>query len=800
MLLPACLWAAAAQAQTLTLLDSRSSLPVAYATLQSTRPPAEAVTNAEGQVEISAFRGAERIEIRCLGYEPLLRSYAALSGTDSLWLQPAALAFDEVVVSATRWQQPARQVPAKVSVISPQAVAFYNPQTAADLLALSGEVFVQKSQQGGGSPMIRGFATNRLLYTVDGVRMNTAIFRSGNIQQVISLDPFTLESTELLFGPGTVGYGSDAIGGVMSFRTLSPQPAAAGRPRATARAALRYASANSELTGHADVQVHGRRWASVTSFSHSDFGDLRMGQHGPEEYLRTFYVQRVGGVDQVLPNSDPRLQRPSGYRQFNLMQKLRFRPGPRWDWQYGFHYSETSDYARYDRLIELLPSGLPRSAVWQYGPQIWMMNNLSAAYTGSHRLLDRLTVRLAQQYFEESRIDRNFAGSQRFRLRTNREQVQALSASVDAEKVAGRHRWLYGLEYVVNEVTSTGTAEDIRDGSPLPVAARYPDARWRSYAAYLNYQLTLSPQLLLQAGLRLSAFDLYADFTRQLDFYPFDFRTTDSYNAATTGSLGLVYTPSPAWKLSANLSTGFRAPNVDDMGKIFDFAAGEVVVPNTRLEAEYARNAELSIARRLGKAVRLDVTAFYTYLDRALVRRPFSVGGRDSILYDGQLSRVFAIQNAAYGTVAGFSAGIEVELPRGLGFSSRYNYQRGREEMDNGSLSPSRHAAPAFGLSRLSYRRNKLQLELYALYSAEVSADELNPEEQAKPAIYAQDAAGRPYSPAWYTLNARAMYQWQPHTSLSIGLENISDQRYRPYSSGLVAPGRNWVLSLRVGV
>src|SRR5690606_22275722 len=97
------------------------------------------------------------------------------------------------------------------------------PQTAADMLAGSGEVFVQKSQLGGGSPMIRGFATNRLLYAVDGVRMNTAIFRAGNLQNVINLDPFATESVEVIFGPGSVMYGRDAIGGVMSFQTLMPR-------------------------------------------------------------------------------------------------------------------------------------------------------------------------------------------------------------------------------------------------------------------------------------------------------------------------------------------------------------------------------------------------------------------------------------------------------------------------------------------------------------------------------------------------------------------------------------------------
>jgi hemoglobin/transferrin/lactoferrin receptor protein len=96
-----------------------------------------------------------------------------------------------------------------------------NPQTSADLLANSGHVFVQKSQLGGGSPMIRGFSTNRVLITVDGIRLNNAIFRGGNVHNVISINPFNIEKTEIILGSGSVIYGSDAIGGVMNFYTTA---------------------------------------------------------------------------------------------------------------------------------------------------------------------------------------------------------------------------------------------------------------------------------------------------------------------------------------------------------------------------------------------------------------------------------------------------------------------------------------------------------------------------------------------------------------------------------------------------
>jgi hemoglobin/transferrin/lactoferrin receptor protein len=781
--------------QTITVKDNETQKPIELATIVSATPKAYATTNVEGQADISAFKGAEKIEIRRLGYRTEMKSYSEIEKMNFEVILTASLTqFDEVVVSATRWSQTSRNIPSKISIISPKDVALYNPQTAADLLGSSGEVFIQKSQQGGGSPMIRGFATNRLLYTIDGVRMNSAIFRAGNIQNVISLDPFAIENTEVFFGPGSIIYGSDAIGGVMSFQTLTPQLSLTDKPLVTGKAVSRFSSANNEMTNHFDVNVGWKKWASITNFTHSKFGDLRLGKNGPDEYLKPFYVQRVDSVDRVFENKDPRVQNPSGYSQMNLMQKVRFSPNKKWDFQYGFHYSETSEYSRYDRHIETQGNGLPRAAVWNYGPQIWMMNNLMISHNSNNKVYDRMAIRLAQQYFEESRIDRRF---NHHRLRTQLEKVNAYSVNADFEKSVNKHRFYYGAEYVLNDVTSIGSAVDIRNGNPMLVPDRYPASEWSSYAGYLNYQFVASDKFLLQAGARYSSFNIQSDFTRHLDFYPFDFTSSTTKNSATTGSLGLVYTPTKTWKISVNGSTGFRAPNVDDIGKIFDFVSGEVIVPNTSLNAEYAYNGELSISKIFGDVVKLDATGFYTYLDNAMVRRAFQVNGQDSIMYDGQMSKVYALQNAAYGTVYGFNAGIEIKLPSGFSLSSRYNYQIGREEMDNGDISPSRHAAPAFGITRLTYQKEKLFMQFYAMYSAKVSYANLNEEERQKPVIYAKDDDGNPYSPSWYTLNFKAMYQFHQNLAVSAGIENLTDQRYRPYSSGIVAPGRNFILSLR---
>jgi hemoglobin/transferrin/lactoferrin receptor protein len=784
---------ASAHAQMITVKDQENHQPLELVTIASQSPQASAITNARGQTDISPFKGAQHIEIRMLGYNTVVKSYTELEKNGFLvYLNQSSISLDQVVVSANRWTQMNREVPAKITSISSKEVALQNPQTVADLLGSSGEVFIQKSQLGGGSPMIRGFSTNRVLIVVDGIRMNTAIFRSGNLQNVISLDPFAIAATEIYFGPGSVTYGSDAIGGVMSFQTIKPHLADGDNPFITGNAVARFSSAANELTGHFDVNIGWNKWALATSFSHFHFSDLRMGTNGPDDYLRPNYVQRQDSSDIVIANPDPLVQTPTGYDQTNLIQKVRFSPNASWDFTYGFHYSASTDVPRYDRLLRT-KNGLPRSAEWYYGPQVWMMNALNIENKASGGIYDQMNIRLALQYFEESRHDRDLNKSMKY---NRNEKVDASSANLDFVKaIREKHKIFYGLEYIFNKITSTGTDEDITTGEIGPGPSRYPQSLLASYAAYMTWQYKMSEKFDLQAGARYNMYSMNCEF--DTTFYPFPFTTADLNDGALTGSMGLVYNPAEKWSLSANFSTGFRSPNVDDVGKVFDSEPGAVVVPNPDLKAEYAYNGEIDIAKVFGNFLKIDIIGYYTYLDNAMVRRDYTLNGQDSIIYEGEMSQVQAMQNAAFATVFGIQADVEVIIPGGFGFSSQFNYQKGEEELDDGTTSPLRHAAPWFGISSLTYSADKIKLDLYAAYNGEVSYKNLPPEEQGKDYIYARDDNGNPYSPAWYTLNIKVMYQITDILSVSGGVENLTDIRYRPYSSGITAPGRNFILSLK---
>ena len=782
-------------AQEIIVMDVDTKEPIVNVAVYNLDKSKTALSDFDGRCNLSVFERNERITFKHISYGIRKSTKSQIQKHQLIiYLTMKAEQLDEVVMSISKWEQQKKDIPNKIASIDAREIAFVNPQTSADLLQNSGKVFVQKSQLGGGSPMIRGFATNRLLLTVDGVRMNNAIFRGGNVQNVISIDPYNIKNTEVIFGPGSVIYGSDAIGGVMNFYTKNPDFSNVDSLMVTGSANYRFATANMENTAHFDVNFGKRKWAFLTSASYNNFGDLTMGTNGPESYLRNNYVIRRNGLDELVTNSNPKKQIPTGYNQINLLQKIRHKPNNIWHYDLGFHYSETSDYARYDRLIRPNSEGDGlRSAEWFYGPQKWFMANMQINKKGKGKFYDGVKLTTAYQHFEESRNDRNFQDPIRF---TTQEDVDAFSVNLDFEnKKIGNLRLYYGGEYIFNKVNSQGSQLNIETNAFENAASRYPDgSTWQTLAGYINGEYKAKPNFTLLTGLRYS--HVWIDAVFDKTFYPFPFDDANLSNGALTGSIGLSWFPKADLQITWNGSTGFRAPNIDDVGKIFDSEPGSVVVPNPDLEPEYAYNVELGIQKNFNDKVVLKGATFYTYLVDALVRRDFQFNGQSEIEYNGEISNVQAIQNAAKAYVYGFEFGVEAFLNDHFSIRSNLTFTEGIEEEDDGTDSPGRHVAPTFGDLHLIWKNQKLRTDLFLNYNGEIPFYDLANSERNKAYIYAEDSNGNPYSPSWYTLNFRSQYSISNAIRATMILENITNQRYRTYSSGIAAGGTNLILGL----
>ncbi len=781
-------------AQNITVVSRSNNQPIPSVTVYNKIKSQTILTDFDGIADVSGFQDSETLYFEHISHiKAAFKKSEILASGNVVYLEIDENQLSEVVISVSKWEQDKKDVTQKIVSITSDEIAFSTPQTSADLLQSSGQVFVQKSQLGGGSPIIRGFSTNRLLLTVDGVRMNNAIFRGGNVQNVISIDPFTVDRTEVILGPGSVVYGSDAVGGVMNFYTPQPMFAISGKNKLSGNAIARYASASNENTAHIDFNIGLEKWAFLTSVSYTDFDDLKMGSHGPDDYLRNEYVVTIDGVDTIVQNNDPETQVFTGYDQINFLQKIHFIPNEKWDINAGFIYTETSDYPRYDRLIRRR-NGRLRSAEWFYGPQKWLMGNIQLTNKWKNKFYNKVKFTAAYQNFQESRNDRDFGD---IILSRTQENVDAYSANIDFEKNFDKKTSVYyGLEYILNQVSSEGSTLNISNNDILAAPSRYPDgSTWQSIAAYASLKSKLSEKLRFQGGLRYNRIILYSEFDDT--FFDFPFTEANLDTEAFTGTAGISWLPNNILHWKINFSTAFRAPNIDDVGKIFDSEPGSVVVPNPDLEPEYAYNGEIGLTANLGKDFKIDLATYYTQLDNALVRRDFALNGETEIFFGGELSNVQAIQNAANARIYGFEAGFQYDFAKNFSLSSKYTFTGGEEELDDGSVSPSRHVAPQFGSVNLTYTKDKWMIDCSTIYNGQFDFEDLAPSQQNNDFLYALDENGNPFAPSWYVLNVRSRYQFTKNLQTTLTIENLTDQRYRTYSSGISGAGRNFILSLK---
>lgn len=697
------------------------------------------------------------------------------------------------IVTYHKWEEDLRKVPVQIQLIDPEKQEFYNPQTTADLLGSSGQVYVQKSQLGGGSPMVRGFSANRVLLVMNGVRMNNAIFRSGNLQNSILIDPNSLEEAEIVFGPGSVIYGSDALGGVFDFHTLELKPHGKDTTLFYGKGSMGFSSANNSQNWSGTLGIQGKKLSLISTFTTASYSDLRMGNPDFDLYRRFYYQDCADGKDTMIQNRNSRNQIGTAYSQINSTNKISYTPSKYWELNYDFLYSESSDIPRYDRLIENVDSNSAKYAEWYYGPQKWNFHSFSAEHSKKNSLYDNLRFTFGLQAYEESRNDRRFNSDI---LRQRRENVLAFSVNADFWKQFNdSSRLFYGVEVVDNTVSSVGWEYNIVDSSSQKISSRYPDdATWRSMAIYLNHTRNVGKKGIFSAGVRWNLVE--ADARLSTEFY--DFPTTEINIApmALSGSMGYVYKLSSIWRITSNVSTGFRAPNMDDLAKVFDSEPGSVVVPNNELEPEYAYNFDLGFKGSDKKNYYFELNAFASYLQNAMVRADYTFNGMDSIMYDGTLSQVQAIQNLESAIIYGVNTHIKWLPTKNYEWNGTFSYNHGEDS--NGDIL--RHIPPHFYQSHFIYKRAKIRSDIYVEGNLAKNADQMPPNEQDRFDLYPTNNNGETYVPSWVTLNYAFQYKVNEHFRFTAGVKNILNEGYRPYASGIVAPGRDYFIKLSLNV
>ncbi len=758
------------------------------------------ISDREGKVNIAGLDTSAILYFRFLGFREQIIAIGDLEKMGfGVVMESVDQLIDEVVILG-RKEISQSEIPFQIRSISVEEIQSTQAQTSADALAQHGGVFVQKSQMGGGSPVIRGFEANRVLLVVDGIRLNNAIYRNGHLQNAITVDHAILEKMEVIFGPNSLIYGSDALGGVVNFQTKDPKFATNSEQQpSTANYYTTYATANSERSLHFDYSKGWKKLGVLTSLSYRVFGDLRSGNNRDERFpefgkRNKIQVEDNNGNDLFIENEDPNKQVGTAYNQFDFLQKVVFRPNINHRIGANIQFSTSSDVPRYDNLNEI-HNGQPRWAEWFYGPQRRFLGAVDYRHLASVSLYDQLILIASLQRIDEDRNSRRF-GNQL--LSTQEEDVNVLGFTLDAAKnlLNDKLKLEYGADIQHNLVSSTAFDTDIRTESIVPnQLTRYAsdENEMTNVGGYLFLRGKINEQTTLSTGLRYAHSSYFLKYDRQdpVDWPEEFYQGIEGSNSALTWSIGGTLATENGFQLRSIISTAFRSPNIDDLSKI-RVNNVEITFPNLNLQPERSFNGELTLGFQNSLFENISLTGFYTRLNDAITRRPYTgPGGETQWLTQGDTLNIVANQNIDEGEVYGLSMNLSMSISEALSYTASFNYTEGREISPTGEKSPLAHIPPVYGQAGIQFSKSRWSTDFYLRFNG------------SKPLSEYGGSADNPElatpigTLAWTTANIYSKFELSPLISLSLAVENILDKHYRTFASGVSAPGRNIILSVR---
>jgi len=802
-------------AQKVKVLDQQTGKIIKNTSIFNDKETINITTDLDGFADISEFKDTEIVVFSHLSYAVLRVKKAVIKSRNYIiYLTKESEQLDEVVISLFKKEEKTARIAEQIAVLNARDIQKISPQTSADLLATIPGIKVQKSQFGGGSPVIRGMESNRVLLVVDGVRMNNAIYRKGHLQSSITVTPNMLEKTEVVFGPSSVLYGSDALGGVIHYYTKTPK--LSQENEVESQLFSRFSTVNQEVTTNVSAEVRRKNWASLTSVSYSDFGDLKAGtnrSHGFNDWGRVhFFSENTNGNYSENPteNSNSNIQRNTGYKQTDLLQKFFVPLSKDTDLKVNLQYSTSSDIPRFDRLAELKDGEL-KFAEWFYGPQKRFLASTQLLLNPSKKWVESGIITAAYQNIQESRIQRKFGSLDR----SYREETVAVyslngdfSISLTADK---RRTFSYGFEFAYNDVNSNAIGKELNIvngeiagfSNNFKVQSRYPDggSNYSSSAVYLDYRQDINSKSTLNSGIRFTNTNLNATWIDQT-FIQLAETTIHANHSAVTATVGYVYKPNKNWQINSVVSSGFRSPNIDDIGRVRE-KAGNVTVPNIHVTPEFAYNAEIGVQKYFNdKKFRFGATIYYTLLDN-YIQRDFvynSDGSMQQVEFDNEFGNAVSNQNKDKAYITGYTANYLGKISNAWRTSGFVTFTKGRTYDTNEPMSS---IPPLFGQFEVNYKVDRLELGAALRFNSKKDIADFNITEgidnhDLTPIVNAnatEQTAIYAGSPSWVTVGLNGRFVVSDNFSVLARFDNLLDQHYIEFASGVASPGRNLSIS-----
>mgnify|MGYP001166228475 FL=1 len=806
----------------ISVMDSSSGEPISSVLIFNKTQTETILTNNLGKFDLDIFKKNDSIFFSHVSYEPKSVLFKDLNDNVVFYLDPKMVGLDEVVLSVGRKEQSLRYISRKVSLISSKEILSNINKTGADVLYEAGGVHIQKSQSGGGSPVIRGFEANRVLLVIDGVRMNNTIYRSGHLQNSITVDPNYLERIEVLYGPSSVSYGSDAIGGVVHYFTKIPE--FSNEKNFEFKKKRSYNLTNKSKIRNYQLTTNNKKWGLFSSLSISDYGDIIMGKnrkHGYDDWglVNQFSENnRENFIENPSENTDPNIQRNTAYDQKDFITKINLKLKNQSNLILNFQISKSSKINRFDKLSELDSNQNLKFAEWYYGPQKRIMAS-SILNLSSSNIFDKGRFIVSYQAISESRHNRKFGSEV---LYNQNERLDVYSINGDFSKnIYDKLEMLYGFEYTNNLLFSDSNSAIIDTSNPSVFLSedqsfsRYPNdkATHSALAGYFKYLKKINNYSNLNFGLRLSynkvnvGWDFNSDEFLNNDLnstFLDQFESLSLNNLSLTGSFGYVTRIFGNNKVSVNLSSGFRSPNVDDIGKIRE-NAGILLIPNTTVKPEKAYTIDFgwtNFSDKFNSALNI----YYTVLDGTIGRDFFydstdtTTNDMSTIIYQNDEVYTMSTYNLGQSEVYGFNYKIYVNFFKNVDFTSNLTYTKGTKL---NSKNPMPSIPPVFGDFKLTWNYASNKLGLAYKFSKNKSPDtySIGGEDGLEETPYFINSDGNiEYlgMPKWAIFNLTSTHKikiFKKLIDLNFSVENIFDIHYKQFASGISSHGRNFNIS-----
>lgn len=662
----------------------------------------------------------------------------------------------EVIVTAKRDREDPFTSDRSVSSVSLEELQEVSSRTTPEALWDAPGVFVQQTNHGGGSPIVRGMIGPQVLLLVDGVRLSNSVYRTGPIQYLSLIDPLHVERLEVLRGPGSVLYGSDAMGGVIQVLLAAPQR----DKTAGGEASFRYATADRSPTWHGHVENGVGGFAMRGGVSHKQFHDLVAG-------------------------GDIGRQPHTGYANWSAAGTAvhRFEDGwlSGWYLKLGYIFGRMDDAGRTDKLKD-------KNSLQFYDND----DHLTYARLGFnvHPLHTSGDVTLSYQHFFERKEAFRVAGDLRTRTEGTRDKVTAQTGGVDlaltTRLINNRLRLQYGLMGYRDWVGA-----ERRQWAPGTSWTRTSDKAYPDDSTYDNYGIHLLASgdpvrapgghvVRLSGGYRLHGMAGHAPARADLPVVDFS-------------QAGHVFLASAQYlfvdeaNVAVTLSQGFRAPNLQeavmlgDTGKYFH-------IPNEDLVPERADTLEL-VARTRVWRFEIAGSAYISWLRDLIKREEITWRGQDEI--DGKA--VARNVNGGKGRLLGTEGQIHLQIGHGLSVAGHLTWTWGEEEIAGGENLPLTRIPPLFGKLAARY-----DLPIWDWGKGSVEAFVRTAGKQARLSIEDEKDVRIPEggTPGWWTLNLRAGLR--VHETFRIGLlvENLLNAEYKYHGSGVYSPGTNVIATV----